>query len=75
MVGQRLAKAGGAWQRLAKMCLLLSNTARVGDEGISQDGRARPQVQKRGEYRSRIVRHKTGRQEYVHRVELDFRKM
>ena len=34
MVGQRLAKAGRAWQRLAKMCLLLSNTARVGDEGV-----------------------------------------
>ena len=31
--------AGRAWQRLAKMCLLLSNIARVGDEGISQVGR------------------------------------
>ena len=39
MVGQRLAMAGWAWQRLAKMCLLLSNTARVGDEGVSQVGR------------------------------------
>ena len=39
MVGQRLALAGQAWERLAKMCLLLSNTARVGDEGVSQVGR------------------------------------
>jgi len=75
MVGQRLAMAGRAWQRLTKMCLLLSNIARVGDEGVSQDGRARPQVQKRGEYRSRIVRRKTGRQGHIHGVELDFRKM
>jgi hypothetical protein len=38
MVGQRLAMAGRAWQRLAKMCLLLSNTARVSEESIRQDG-------------------------------------
>ena len=31
--------AGWAWQRLAKMCLLLSNIARVGDEGVLQVGR------------------------------------
>ena len=72
MVGQRLALAGRAWQRLAKMRLLLSNTARVGDKGVSQDGRARLQDQKRGEYRSHIVRRKTGRQGHVHGVELDF---
>ena len=38
MVGQRLAMAGRAWQRLAKMCLLLSNTARVSEESVWQDG-------------------------------------
>ena len=74
MVGQRLAMDGRAWQRLTKMCLLLSNTARVGDEGVSQDGRSRPHVQKRGEYRSRIVRRKMGRQGHVHGVEVDLEK-
>ena len=29
---------GWAWQRLAKMCLLLSNTARVCEESVWQDG-------------------------------------
>ena len=75
MVGQRLALAGWAWQRLAKMRLLLSDIARVSEESVSQDGRARLQDQKRGEYRSHIVRRKTGRQGHVHGVELDFRKM
>ena len=74
MVGQRLAMAGWAWQRLAKMCLLLSNTARVGDEGVSQVGRP-DRRSKRGEYRPCVVRHKTGGQGHVHGVELDFRKM